>query len=72
MDKLVELREASAKDDTQDAKYRAMYDKVSERVQVLVENKQPIGDDLKKKLAEGGIVIENDGEEGSDDTPTAE
>lgn len=72
VDKLVELREASAKDEKQDAKYRAMYDKVSERVQVLVENKQPIGDDLKKKLADGGLVIENNGEEDSNDTSTAE
>ena len=49
-----------------------MYDKVSERVHVLVENKQPIGDDLKKKLADGGLVIENNGEEDSNDTSTAE
>lgn len=72
VDKLLELHKASGNDESQDEKYRAMCDKISERVQVLVDNKQPIGDDLKKKLADGGLVIENNDEEDSDDTPTAE
>ncbi|MCD8296823.1 MAG: hypothetical protein LUC88_04550 [Prevotella sp.] len=79
VDKLIDLKntKVSSTEEEQAKAQKSYLDlkvKIEERVKILTDNNQVIGDDLTQKLADGGISIDTDGQgnSGVGDTPAVE
>lgn len=72
LDKLIALHKAAQTDDNSQEAYASLLAKVSDRVNLLVANKQVLGDDLRAKLAEAGIELGDSEPETSAEEPEAD
>ncbi|MDD6553082.1 MAG: hypothetical protein PUF37_05785 [Prevotellaceae bacterium] len=60
LDRLISMKSASLADGADEKAikdYQSLLSSVSDRVQILIENKQVMGDDLKKKLTDAGVTL---------------